>query len=166
MEGAPELWDLNLCSNKISEIDISSNSMLLSKLETLNLGNNDLKCLPEELDQLKALRKLDLRCNSLEAIPKRVCSMKIKDINISSHPIIMPPIEICEQGVHQMQLCYERVHKLKRLVGKHLLGLTTIGIGAFSTVFAGVNKASGKAVAIKVIDRSKMQWGDRDAASR
>ncbi len=46
---------------------------------------------------------------------------------------------------------------------KYLQGSRKIRSGTFSTVFAGTDRASGKAVAIKVIDRSKMQWGGRDA---
>jgi hypothetical protein len=41
---------------------------------------------------------------------------------------------------------------------KYLQGSRKIGSGAFSTLFAGTARASGKVVAIKVIDRSKMQW--------
>jgi hypothetical protein len=169
LEGIPELRDLNLCSNRITEIVIPSNTAQLRKLESLNLGYNDLQGLPEELDRLKALRKLILARNFLEEIPLRVCSMNIKDIDVSSNPIIIPPIEICEQGISQMRLYYEAEHESKGPIAwisfeeKYLQGSRTIGEGAFSTVFAGTARASGREVAIKVIDRSKMQWGGRDA---
>jgi predicted Ser/Thr protein kinase len=95
--------------------------------------------------------------------------MKIKDINISFNPIIIPLIEICEQGISQMRLYYEAEHESKRPIAgvsfeeKYLQGSRTIGEGVFSTVFAGTDRASGRKVTIKVIDCSKMQWGDHDA---
>jgi hypothetical protein len=106
LEGLPELSDLNMYGNKVSEIIVPQNTGLLSKLETLNLGYNDLAYLPDELDQLKALRTLKLMRNFLERIPMRVCNMDIKDIDVSSNPLIQPPIEMCERGMRSMKRYY------------------------------------------------------------
>eukprot|EP00544_Gedaniella_sp_CCMP2646_P006684 CAMPEP_0202493774 /NCGR_PEP_ID=MMETSP1361-20130828/9983_1 /ASSEMBLY_ACC=CAM_ASM_000849 /TAXON_ID=210615 /ORGANISM="Staurosira complex sp., Strain CCMP2646" /LENGTH=513 /DNA_ID=CAMNT_0049124127 /DNA_START=69 /DNA_END=1610 /DNA_ORIENTATION=+ len=106
LEGLPELSDLNMYGNKVSEIIVPQNTGLLSKLETLNLGYNDLAYLPDELDQLKALRTLKLMRNFLERIPMRVCNMDIKDIDVSSNPLIQPPIETCERGMRSMKRYY------------------------------------------------------------
>lgn len=92
--------------NKVAEIIIPHNTKLLSKLETLNLGYNDLAYLPDELDQLKALRTLKLMRNFLERIPMRVCDMDIRDIDVSSNPLIQPPIETCERGMCSMKRYY------------------------------------------------------------
>ena len=106
LEGLPELQDLNMYGNKVAEIIIPHNTRLLSKLETLNLGYNDLAYLPDELDQLKALRTLKLMRNFLERIPMRVCDMDIKEIDVSSNPLIQPPIETCERGMCSMKRYY------------------------------------------------------------
>jgi len=41
--------------------------------------------------------------------------------------------------------------------GKHL------GDGTFATVFVGTSRETQKDYAVKCVDRTKMQWGDRDA---
>ena len=66
LEGLPELQELNLYGNRISMIVIPSNTKHLSKLETLDLGYNDIVWLPNELDQLKSLRTLKVMNNFLK----------------------------------------------------------------------------------------------------
>lgn len=106
LEGLPELQDLNMYGNKVAEIIVPHNPQVLSKLDSLNVGYNDLAYLPEELDQLKALRTLKVQRNFLERIPMRVCEMDIKVIDVSSNPIISPPIETCERGMCSMKRYY------------------------------------------------------------
>ena len=106
LEGLPELQDLDMYGNKVTEIIIPHNPALLSKLESLKLGDNDLSYLPEELDQLKALRTLKVQRNFLDRIPMRVCEMDIKVIDVSSNPIMSPPIETCERGMCSMKRYY------------------------------------------------------------
>ncbi len=48
LEGLPELSGLNMYGNKVAEIIVPQNTGLLSKLETLNLGYNDLTYLPDK----------------------------------------------------------------------------------------------------------------------
>ena len=55
-EGLPELQELNMYGNKVSAIIVPLNPKLLSKLETLDLGYNNVAVLPDELDQLKSLK--------------------------------------------------------------------------------------------------------------
>jgi len=95
LEGLPELQDLNMFGNKVTEIVVPRNPRLLSKLEVLNLGYNDLAFLPDDLDQIKSLRTLMVMNNFLEKVPMRVCEMDIKTIDVSSNPVIEPPIETC-----------------------------------------------------------------------
>jgi GTPase SAR1 family protein len=107
LEGLLELRDLNLYGNKVSAIVVPHNPKLLTKLETLNLGYNDLAYIPEELDRLKALRTLKVMNNFLEKIPMRVCDMELKTIDVSSNPVIQPPIETCERGICSMKRYYQ-----------------------------------------------------------
>jgi hypothetical protein len=106
LEGLPELNDLNLYGNKIAEIIIPTNNKLLSKLEVLNLGYNDLAFLPDDLDHLISLRTLKVMNNFLEKIPMRICDMDIRTIDVSSNPVIQPPIETCERGICSMKRYY------------------------------------------------------------
>lgn len=104
LEGLPELQELNMYGNKVAEVIIvPSNSKLLSKLEKLDLCYNDLVYLPDELDQLKALKTLKVSHNFLAKIPKRVCDMDLKSIDVSGNPVTAPPAETCERGLHSMR---------------------------------------------------------------
>lgn len=107
LEGIPELQDLNMYGNKVAEIVIPRNPRLLSKLEILNLGYNDLAFLPDDLDQIKSLRTLLVMNNFLRKVPMRVCDMDIKTIDVSSNPVIMPPTETCERGICSMRRYYQ-----------------------------------------------------------
>jgi GTPase SAR1 family protein len=111
LEGLPELQELNMYGNKVAEIIIphsngANKRPLLSKLETLNLGYNDLSYLPDDLDLLKSLRTLKVMNNFLEKVPIRVCDMDLRMIDVSSNPVIQPPIETCERGISSMKRYY------------------------------------------------------------
>jgi len=111
LEGLPELQELNMYGNKVTEIIIPHSSatnkkQVLSKLETLNLGYNDLSYLPDDLDLLKSLRTLKVQNNFLEKVPMRVCDMDLRLIDVSSNPVIQPPIETCERGISSMKRYY------------------------------------------------------------
>ena len=71
-----------------------------------NLGYNDIADLPDELNKLKALRFLKVTNNFWEKIPMSVCNMDLKAIDVSSNPIIQPPIETCERGIGSMKRYY------------------------------------------------------------
>lgn len=106
LEGLPELHELNMYGNKVAEIIIPSNPRLLSKLEILNLGYNDLAYLPDDLDRLTALKILKVMNNFLEKVSMRICDMDLKSIDVSSNPIIQPPIDTCERGICSMKRYY------------------------------------------------------------
>lgn len=106
LEGLPDLQELNMYGNKVAEIVVPRNPKLLSKLEVLNLGYNDLAFLPDELDQIKSLRTLTLNNNYLEKVPMRVCEMDIKAIDVSSNPVLQPPTETCDRGICSMRRYY------------------------------------------------------------
>ena len=128
LEGLPDLQELNMYSNKVTEIVVPRNPKLLSRLETLNLGYNDLAFLPDELDQIKSLRTLTLNNNYLEKVPMRVCEMDIKTIDVSGNPVIQPPTETCERGICSMKRYYhclrteaQNKHKALEEVQKKLI---------------------------------------------
>lgn len=79
---------------------------MLEKLQVLNIGYNDLTRLPEGLDQLKGLRILKVMNNFLEVIPGRICEMALRAIDVSSNPILQPPVETCERGLRAMKRYY------------------------------------------------------------
>lgn len=103
LAGLPELQDLNMYANKVAEIIIPTSPKLLSRLEKLDLGYNDLVSLPPELDQLKSLKVLRVMNNFLAKVPMRVCEMDLKSIDVSSNPITEPPAETCERGICSMR---------------------------------------------------------------
>ena len=103
LQGLPELQELNLYGNKIVEITVPSKPSVLSKLEKLDLGYNDLVYLPVDLDQLKSLRSLCLMNNFLSFVPMRVCQMDLKTIDVSSNPVSEPPMETCARGISSMR---------------------------------------------------------------
>ena len=88
--------------NRVSEIVVPSNPKILSKLEKLDLGYNDLIFLPPELDQLKTLKTLRVMNNFLSKVPMRVCEMEV-NIDASSNPLTEPPLETCERGIRSMR---------------------------------------------------------------
>jgi GTPase SAR1 family protein len=106
LEGLPDLHELNMYGNKVAEIIIPPGRNFLSKLETLNLGYNDLAFLPDDLDQLPALKTLKVMNNFLEKVPMRVCDMDLRHIDVSSNPVVQPPIETCERGICSMKRYY------------------------------------------------------------
>ena len=79
------------------------NPKLLSKLETLDLGYNNISVLPDELDQLKSLKTLKVMNNLLSKVPMRICDMDLKSIDVSSNPVTEPPFETCERGICSMR---------------------------------------------------------------
>lgn len=109
LEGLPELQDLDIYGNKVTVINVPHNPSLLSKLEVLNLGYNDIAYLPDELDQIKSLRVLKVRNNVLTKIPVRICDMDLRSIDVSANPISVPPLETCERGICSMKRYYQQV---------------------------------------------------------
>jgi Leucine-rich repeat (LRR) protein len=97
--------------NIVKVIVVPTNPKVLSKLETLDLGYNDLVCLPLELDRLKSLRTLRVMNNFLDKVPARICEMALKRVDVSSNPINEPPIETCDRGIYAMRRYWRCIHK-------------------------------------------------------
>ena len=125
LEGLLELQELNMYGNKVAVITVPHNPKLLAKLEILNLGYNDLAYLPEDLDRLKALKTLKVMNNFLEKVPMRICDMDLKTIDVSSNPVIQPPIETCERGISSMKRYYHCLRVEEQSKQKALEALQT-----------------------------------------
>lgn len=101
--GLPNLCDLLLSCNQLTDITLPSNVGVASKLETLDLGFNNISELPVELDQLQGLRHLIVARNCLSMVPMRVCEMKLQCLDVSNNNVIKPPVDICELGIEEMR---------------------------------------------------------------
>jgi hypothetical protein len=82
-------------------------NQVLTKLEYLNLGFNQLARLPEELQLLTRLRVLKVPNNLIEHVPKFITDMKnLHELEVTSNPIVQPPLEDCERGIWAMRRYY------------------------------------------------------------
>ena len=97
--------------NKVSAIAVPLNPKLLSKLETLDFGYNNVSVLPDELDQLKSLKTLKVMNNLLSKVPMRICDMDLKSIDVSGNPVTEPPFETCERGICSMRRYWHIIGK-------------------------------------------------------
>jgi hypothetical protein len=93
--------------NKLCELILPSKGDYLSKLEFLNLGFNDLTCLPDELTQLKKLRVIKVPNNLITHISKDVVEMDLKELEVTPNPLIQPPLGDCERGICGMRRYYK-----------------------------------------------------------
>jgi hypothetical protein len=103
LAGLPELLELNMYGNKVAEIVVPGKAGIMSKLQKLNLGYNDLVYLPDDLDRWKSLRILKVSNNFLAKVPMRVCDMELKQLDASCNPMTAPPFETCERGLCSMR---------------------------------------------------------------
>lgn len=117
--GIPDLQDLNLYGNQISEIilpfhaDIDENDnshnddmKVLSNLRSLNVGFNNLTYLPDDLSKLKKLKFLNVTKNILKRIPPSLCDIKLKKLEVSANPLVEPPVETCARGIESIRRYY------------------------------------------------------------
>jgi Leucine rich repeat len=111
LRGVPELRTLNLYFNRISEITLPEDTSLLSKLETLDLGANELEKLPDELDQLSSLRLLKVMNNRIQFISRRICEIpSLREIDgLICNDMVMPPKTECAQGLCAMKRYYKLI---------------------------------------------------------
>jgi len=106
LKGLPELQHLDMYGNKVTEISLPHDCQVLMKLDHLNMGYNNLQFLPDDLNILTSLRTLKIMNNVIEKIPEQVCEMDLRVIDVSSNPLIQPPVETCERGICSMRRYY------------------------------------------------------------
>lgn len=115
LKGLPQLRHLDLYDNKLCELILpASSDSVLTKLEFLNLGFNDLTYLPEELTLLKSLRVLKAPNNLITHVSKSIVHMDLRELEVAPNPLVQPPLEDCERGICAMRRYY-------RCLGDNLL---------------------------------------------
>lgn len=97
---------LELDENKLSKITLPTDLSVLSKLEYLDMNLNKITLIPDELSKLPALKTIRIMNNSVEIVPASVCEMDLRVLDISSNPLIQPPLETCERGLFSMRRYY------------------------------------------------------------
>lgn len=78
----------------------------LTNLEYLNISSNfnDMTELPETVGDLVNLRELDISNNQIRALPYSFCRLEnLTKLNLDQNPIIIPPLEIVNQGVEAVK---------------------------------------------------------------
>lgn len=96
-----------------------SDPAFLAKLEYLDMGDNQLGAIPVELARLPSLKTLKLVNNLIERIPAEICEMDLRALDVSSNPLIQPPLETCERGLQSMRRYYHCL-KLEEMAGQDL----------------------------------------------
>ena len=86
----------------------------LVNLETLNISQNFqyLETLPYSIGLLLNLVELDVSYNKIKSLPDSVgCLKKLMKLSVEGNPMVSPPKEVVEQGVHAVKeyLC-ERIN--------------------------------------------------------
>ena len=112
--GLPDLQALELYGNNFSQLVLPISE--LSKLDYLDVGCNNLTSLPDELIHFHSLKTLKCSNNLLEIIPAAVCEMELRVLDVSSNPLVQPPLETCERGLYSMRRYYGAL-KLEETVG-------------------------------------------------
>lgn len=108
------LHELDLSSNKLSELILPENLGILNQLTTLLFRHNDLVCLPSALSQLASLTRLDVRNNMLLSLPRQLV-FAVNILDACSNPMLDPPVEVCEAGLHRMRAYFrDRNHSSPR----------------------------------------------------
>ncbi len=92
--------------NKLVTIAVPEAESLISKVEYLDVGYNNLTSLPDDMVNFVSLRTLKCMNNMLEIIPAAICDMDLRVFDVSSNPLIQPPLETCERGLLSMRRYY------------------------------------------------------------
>lgn len=117
--GLPDLQALELYGNNFSQLVLPTNASGLSKLDYLDVGCNNLTSLPDELTHLHSLKTFKCSNNLLEIISAAVCELELRVLDVSSNPLVQPPLETCERGLYSMRRYYDAL-KLEETVGPEL----------------------------------------------
>ena len=94
------------CSKTNHPHNNNRQQQLLSKLEYLDIGYNKLTVLPDKVATLPSLKILKCPNNLIEVIPSSICEMELRVLDVSSNPLVQPPLETCERGLHSMRRYY------------------------------------------------------------
>ena len=96
------LVHLSLASNAIRTLEVGDISRL-SKLEHLNLLNNQLQVLPEDIGKLTHLRELEIASNRLTRLSGGICELQhLRRLNVECNGLVELP-----EGIGDMVACEE-----------------------------------------------------------
>ena len=99
---------LELYENSLTEFKLPGDVSVLSKLEYVDLNFNRIVVMPEnELSKLSALKTIKLMNNRIHTVPEVVCKMDLHVLDVSSNPLIQPPLETCARGLECMRRYYD-----------------------------------------------------------
>lgn len=90
----------------------------LINLEILNVSQNFqyLDTLPYSIGLLMSLVELDVSYNKITALPDSMgCLKKLQKLSVEGNPLVSPPVEVMEQGLHMVKqyLC-DRINGTRR----------------------------------------------------
>ncbi|KAL7541201.1 hypothetical protein ACHAXR_010718 [Thalassiosira sp. AJA248-18] len=120
--GLPELQHLDLYGNKMTKMSLPS-PCLRTKLEYLDVGYNHLTAIPDGIANLPSLKTLKCMNNAIEIIPAVICEMDLRVLDVSSNPLVQPPLETCERGLHSMRRYYHCL-KIEEMAGPDFQQIT------------------------------------------
>lgn len=81
---------------------------VLSKLEYIDLNFNTISVIPaEELSKLPSLKTIKIMNNLIRIVPEMICEMDLKVLDVSSNPLVQPPLETCSRGLQSMRRYYK-----------------------------------------------------------
>ncbi|KAL7549708.1 hypothetical protein ACHAWF_012972 [Thalassiosira exigua] len=102
--------------NKLTQLTLPQDPSLLAKLEYLDVGYNHLTAIPTSIANLPSLKTFKCMNNLIEIIPAEICEMDLRALDVSSNPLVQPPLETCERGLHSMRRYYHCL-KLEEVAG-------------------------------------------------
>ncbi|NWZ61947.1 LRCH3 protein, partial [Acrocephalus arundinaceus] len=82
----------DLSRNRLSELPAEACHFV--SLETLNLYQNCIRCIPEAISNLQSLTFLNISRNQLSTLPKHLCSLPLKVLIASNNKLVSIPEEI------------------------------------------------------------------------
>jgi hypothetical protein len=70
------------------------------------VGFNQLTAIPDEIVRLPSVKTLKCMHNLIERVRSEICEMDLRVLDVSSNPLLQPPLETCERGLHSMRRYY------------------------------------------------------------
>ncbi|KAK7329116.1 hypothetical protein VNO77_23262 [Canavalia gladiata] len=92
---------LDVRLNCLRELPVDLENLI--NLETLNVSQNFqyLESLPYSIGLLLSLVELDVSYNKIKTLPESIgCLKKLQKLSVEGNPLICPPLEVVEQGLH------------------------------------------------------------------
>ena len=94
--------------NNLKVLKLPDELSVLSNLEYIDFNFNTISIIPaEELSKLPSLKIVKFMNNLIETVPELLCEMDLKILDVSSNPLIQPPLETCSRGLQSMRRYYK-----------------------------------------------------------